>query len=116
MSKTDHARKHETTDIIPAELLEKGAAYIEEHGLWQGQYWAAAATWQGALRKGAAACQFGSLLIATEGDYDAASQVSMTLTEFLNEASINWNDTPGRTAAEVADAMRACATGLRGES
>lgn len=115
--------------LTPAEALEKGAAYIEEHGLWQGEFWpgvAEAAKEQGWLwferecqrARGLSlpACALGSVHIVAESTQGAWGGVRSALERFLDANVPEWNDSPGRTAAEVADAMRACATNLRGAS
>lgn len=101
-------------DLIPAELLEKGAAYIEEHGLWQGAFWPRAGVFsvEDAVRQGLPACAWGALRIAGQDRYTLPALHA--LADHIDGHVPTWSDADGRTAAEVADAMRACATGLRG--
>ena len=82
-----------TTNPV-AQTLRDAAAYIEEHGWCQDKFW----------KSGGAACLEGALFRV--GRADGASYALM---RYLKAGPIVWNDTPGRTKAEVLAALTSTA-------
>lgn len=102
------------------ELLEKGAAYIEEHGLHKGEFWPRAGEVQAddATRRGLPACAMGAMKIiaGSDGSSPLVSKAGIRLASHIGGAVPPWNDAPSRTAGQVADTMRACAVAERAGS
>ncbi|MEU1394841.1 hypothetical protein ABZ403_02045 [Micromonospora zamorensis] len=109
-----------TAPVTPADLLRMAALYLRRHGWTQGDYYAVVFD---ALTP--RACVSGAIGMSTYGmatcipftanrterrDYHAASRA---LADFLclktSTELFEWNDRPGRTAAEVIHALNAAA-------
>jgi hypothetical protein len=92
-----------------ADVLDRAADTIHAAGLWQGDQNADGHCVVTAVR-------FIAGYRLTEAAFQAfTAHLRLTLAERGGHsgACITWNDTPGRTAAEVCGEMRACAAGLR---
>jgi hypothetical protein len=106
-------------EISPADLLRMTAVYIQRHGWNQGDYYSPifdAAT--------PPACVSGALGMACFGAPIGVPPIHepgrteyhrglMVLADHLGVSTVaavfNWNDTPGRTKAEILDALNAAA-------
>lgn len=111
-------------DLTPADLLDGAALYIERHGLHQGEMYAdwsqltPAACLQGALWMSASG---GTAVTCTPGIAALVEETMAVLAEYLcgldyplvhanpGDCIADWNDTPGRTAAHAAAALRTAA-------
>jgi hypothetical protein len=100
-----------TAPTTPAEILLAAAQHCEETGLWQGALWPG----RGTYTPGDPCCAYGHISVAvgdlpdervTANVLDVFSRYTQDTYGFMGCA---WSDTPGRTATEVAEAMRAAA-------
>jgi hypothetical protein len=93
-------RLREAVTFTASDVLLKAASRIEEEGMWC----------QGRMYLGKAACALGTILrIADElnADPDDAWDLLDDWVHAKHEKdAVGWNDTPGRNAHEVAEAMR----------
>jgi hypothetical protein len=100
-----------TAPAAVADVLDRAADRIHSLGLWQG----------GINRDGTCTVLALNHVAGTYGRLEDAALDALTthlridLTGHSCRASglVAWNDTPGRTAAEVCGELRACAAGLR---
>lgn len=101
------------TDYDYRDVLLKSAERVMEPGKWiQGTSFDGVETTTDAVKKDAAACALGTLAIMgyrLNNKQKVYEQAHIALYDELGTEIINWNDTPGRTAEEVAEAMRRAA-------
>ena len=90
-----------------SDVLLKAASRIEEEGMWC----------QGRMYQDDAACALG-MLLRVAFDLDASTDATNSAVELVDDlvsgltdgdSLVKWNDAPGRTAHEVAEAMRKAA-------
>jgi hypothetical protein len=82
------------------DVLLSAADYLEEHGWCQGVN----------QKPGGAVCPEQAILVAAGGDLAIWGAAINDLAAHLKEYSVTkWNDTRGRTKAEVIEAMRGAA-------
>lgn len=108
---TDRSKLFGCTPAVVADVLDRAADRIHRIGLWQGN--------DPASIGGACAVMAIRRVADSLPDQNAALRalaVHLRLPVIANaavSAVINWNDTLGRTCAEVCGEIRACAAGLR---
>lgn len=105
-----------------ADVLDRAADVIAEHGLCQGAWWTGWVAWT----PGTACCTGGAIAVATGcttirdafAAWRAPHPAFVAFAEHLGykhrqHRLIEWNDAPERTAALVVQELRACAANLR---
>jgi hypothetical protein len=99
------------TPAAVADVLDRAADRIHRLGLWQGEGKSAGRTCVVLALNDITGKRGGQLLDAALDSL--AAHLHLTATDPGAADLVLWNDTPGRTSAEVCGEMRACAAGLR---
>lgn len=100
-------REYHEAPTEPADVLDAAADYIERHGWLQGQSWLG--EWPNLAYRSGPVCASGAIRVAVRPDgkwSNTAQSALQVLENYLDAYAAQWNDIPGRTRAEVVQALR----------
>lgn len=99
------------TQLSVADVLERAADLIEPEGCWTQGSFARDAAGERIFSRDKRAqcwCMFGAIVVV--GNAQKINEITDLFLDNFNKAPIAFNDTPGRTQAEVVSALRRAAT------